>query len=442
MRARVAILTFGVSLLALPPAPAQVPAPQPVPYPLNVKPSTPQGTLTGVPVLPTRPAQYLPPPPNSNMFGTGVGVGNGVSLNGTLVMNAAPLKPQTRVFAVADLVNAPLVIPGAAALENTKQAHAHTLMKMIVALTKPESWERGGGAGTIDFIAASDSLCATNLPEVLAEVQKLLDGLRRMQDGMVNLEVHLVTVPAGFGAKAGWPTEVGFKNLTPTEAKKAVEALKAEKRAEMVAQPKLTLIDGYVGTVQTGSGIPFVGLSKGTDAIVQAKTEMVFVGTTLTCTPTIAMDGKSVTLKMSTSQIFPNGKAAVAGPEQTRTAFDTIESDGKVVLLDGSSAIQFIGARDVEQKVEHKVLPRVPYLGRLFKTVGVGSEKREVYQLVTVHIIKDEATLKAVVERDVRKDSPAPSCKSVERIRFESAPPATALTPKEIFGFYSGWFGK
>ena len=54
-------------------------------------------------------------------------------------------------------------------------------MKTIVALTKPESWERGGGTGKIEFIAASDCLCVTNRPDALAEVEKLLAGLRRMQ---------------------------------------------------------------------------------------------------------------------------------------------------------------------------------------------------------------------------------------------------------------------
>ena len=79
------------------------------------------------------------------------------------------------------------------------------------------------------------------------------------------------------------------------------------KVADLVHAP---LIIPGAAALQVGTGIPFVAPPKGTDAIVQAKTTMFFVGTSLTCTPTIAMDGNSVMLKLSTSQTFPNGTPA------------------------------------------------------------------------------------------------------------------------------------
>ena len=117
---RLSILSLGVSLLALPAALAQVPAPPvqslapppapaPVPYPLKVKPSTPQATLTGVPALPPAPP-ILPSPPTKPYSG---------ELTWSMSSAPASTKPKTRVFEVADLVHAPLQVPGAAALENT-----------------------------------------------------------------------------------------------------------------------------------------------------------------------------------------------------------------------------------------------------------------------------------------------------------------------------------
>ena len=255
---RLSILSLGVSLLALPAALAQVPAPPaptPVPYPLIVKPSSPQATLTGVPALPPAPP-ILPSPPTKPYSG---------ELTWSMSSAPASTKPKTRVFEVADLVHAPLQIPGAAALENTAATTAHTLMKLIVAMAKPDTWERHGGAGKIEFIAASDCLCVTNSPEAIAEVTKVLDGLRRMQDQQVSVEVKLFTVPSGFGAKAGWPTAddkgIGApKYYTPEEMKKAAVEMKADQRVGMIARPTLTLTDGRTVTeAAMADGTPLPG---------------------------------------------------------------------------------------------------------------------------------------------------------------------------------------
>ncbi len=49
-----------------------------------------------------------------------------------------PVKPQSRIFEVADLVFAPILIPGAAAQENTRIGNAKSLTKLIVAMVKSE----------------------------------------------------------------------------------------------------------------------------------------------------------------------------------------------------------------------------------------------------------------------------------------------------------------
>ena len=126
---RLSILSLGVSLLALPAALAQAPPPAPVPYPLNVKPSTPQATLTGVPAQPATPQTfyvegqgglriYMPPAPP--ILPPAQSYPTGTTMPWMAVV--ASTKPKTRVFEVADLVHAPLQIPGAAALEKSLDA--------------------------------------------------------------------------------------------------------------------------------------------------------------------------------------------------------------------------------------------------------------------------------------------------------------------------------
>ena len=413
MRTRVSILSFGVCLLALPALTAQVPDAKAVPYPLNVKPSTPQGTLTGVPVMPSKALPVTPPSGSDLPFA-----------------NTAPVKPQTRVFAVADLVHAPLVIPGAAALENTKAAHAQTLMKMIVALTKPESWERGGGTGAIQFIAASDSLCVTNAPDVLAEAQKLIEGLRRMQDRQVSLEVQLVTVPAGFGAKAGWPTtddkgKTTPKLSTPEEVKKAVAEMKGDKRVELVSNPKMTLFDGQAGLFHVLQNVEVPGTSGGSVQTVGSTT--VEIGTKFECLPTVSLDGKTIALKLNTSH-----------SALTHGGVSTVQNRSSVAVPCGNTAIVHLGSVSAEERIESKLpaLSKVPYLERLFHTVGVRTVERDVYQIVTVRIIKETDFAPAIKSSDCVT---SPCCKSSCGIEVAAQKPVDL--PKHLFSTWIGWFG-
>ena len=226
MRFHFSILSLGVLLLALPTALAQLP-PQALPLqrssPLNTHPMLAH-RVNGTPTLLTRCASiggdetsklshpmlaHLTAPPYQQSQISGelkMEAQPGVTFQRFTVASTTPDKPKTRVFEDVDLVDASLQIPGAASLKSSKADTAHTLMKLIVAMTAPESWELGGGTGTIEFIAASDSLCITNALDVLAQVTKLLENLRRLQNQQVSVEVQIVSVRAGFGDKAGWPS--------------------------------------------------------------------------------------------------------------------------------------------------------------------------------------------------------------------------------------------
>ena len=433
---RLSILSLGVSLLALPAALAQVPAPPaptPVPYPLIVKPSTPQATLTGVPALPPAPP-ILPSPPTKPYSG---------ELTWSMSSAPASTKPKTRVFEVADLVHAPLQVPGAAALENTAATTAHTLMKLIVAMAKPDTWERHGGAGKIEFIAASDCLCVTNSPDAVAEVAKVLDGLRRMQDSQVFLEVTLLTAPAGFGAKAGWPTlldkgKVEPKYFTPDEVKKVVADMKGDPRVRAFSRPSMAMTDGQAGLFQVTQAVAVQRItpSKTEPGVTAVSHETIDLGTTFNCTPALSIDGKSIQLKMETTHTsysdmthLPNGVTA--------KAMNTLKNNTSVALPCGHSAIVYLGKQSVEERIETRVpaLSKVPYLDRLFRNTGVKVVEQDVYQIVTVRRLKDvdfaPATTLPV----------APCCKPGVELRLNLTAPKAIQVPKQVFSHGSGWFG-
>ena len=286
-----------------------------------------------------------------------------------------PVKPQSRIFEVADLVFEPILIPGAAARENTRIANAKTLTKLIVAMVKSESWERHGGAGKLDFIAASDCLCVTNTPEIVADVAKMLENLRKMQDRSVMIQVSFFTMPAGFGAKAGWVEKgkTSTKLWTACEAKKAYELMKTEKQLCMLSTPTLCLFDGQVGMF----GEIVLDLQPRTLANATEPTEpkSVKVGLKLLCTPTVSADGQSIQLKMETEYTSLSG---------------TVSSPINVALPEGNSALVFLGNQKVVERIETRVqaLSQVPYLDRMFRTVGVNPVDQEIYQIVTARVLE------------------------------------------------------
>ena len=294
------------------------------------------------------------------------------------ISTAAPTKPvksQSRIFEVADFVHTPILIPGAAVQENTRIGNAKTLTKLIVAMVKSESWERHGGAGKLDFIAASDCLCVTNSPEIVADVAKMLENLRKMQDRSVMIQVSFFTMPAGFGAKAGWVEKgkTSTKLWTACEAKKTYELMKTEKQLCMLSTPTLCLFDGQVGMF--GEIVLDLQPLKLASATEPTEPKSVKVGLKFLCTPTVSADGQSIQLKMETEYTSLSG---------------TVSSPINVALPEGNSALVFLGNQKVVERIETRVqaLSQVPYLDRMFRTVGVNPVDQEIYQIVTARVLE------------------------------------------------------
>ena len=315
------------------------------------------------------------------------------------ISTAAPTKPvksQSRIFEVADFVHTPILIPGAAVQENTRIGNAKTLTKLIVAMVKSESWERHGGAGKLDFIAASDCLCVTNSPEIVADVAKMLENLRKMQDRSVMIQVSFFTMPAGFGAKAGWVEKgkTSTKLWTACETEKANELMKTEKQLCMLSAPTLCLFDGQVGMF--GQIVPDLQPRTLANATEPTEPKSVEVGLKrlctptvsadgqikLLCTPTVSADGQSIQLKMETDYWSLSG--TVSSP------INRVYNSSIVVLSEGNSALVFLGNQKAVERIQTRVqaLSQVPYLDRMFRTESVTPIEQEVYQIVTARVLK------------------------------------------------------
>ena len=122
------------------------------------------------------------------------------------------------------------------------------------------------------------------------------------------------------------------------------------------------------------------------------------------------MDGKTIALKLDTHYSILNNGGGVS----------TMQNRSGVSLPCGNSAIVHLGTITVRERFETRVpaLSTLPYLDRLFRTTGIGSVEQDVYQIVTVRIVKEAQPVKS-------------SCTATKPV----------VVPKQTFSCGIGWFG-
>ncbi|HKB01425.1 MAG TPA: hypothetical protein VKD90_04355 [Gemmataceae bacterium] len=88
------------------------------------------------------------------------------------------------------------------------------LIRLITQTIKPDSWTSQGGEGTIEYFPIGLALVINQSPEVIEEVERLLESLRRLQDLEVSIEVKVVSLSELFYERIG----VDFAMGIPTNA--------------------------------------------------------------------------------------------------------------------------------------------------------------------------------------------------------------------------------
>jgi type II secretory pathway component GspD/PulD (secretin) len=89
------------------------------------------------------------------------------------------------------------------------------LIRLITTTIKPDSWSQLGGEGSIEYYPIGLALVINQSPEVIEEVERLLESLRRLQDLEVSIEVKVVSLAETFYERIG----VDFAMGIPTNAK-------------------------------------------------------------------------------------------------------------------------------------------------------------------------------------------------------------------------------
>jgi type II secretory pathway component GspD/PulD (secretin) len=155
--------------------------------------------------------------------------------------------------------------------------------------------------------------------------------------------------------------------------REAVKSLKSDGQIDVLARPQILTLDGQQAEVQIGQLSP----TGGPDSHVE-------IGLCVHVTPTVwACNGfVGLDFGLEMSELTADGLGVNAQQMQSKA----VVPDGGTVVVGGMKKV-------VETRHECKVplLGDLPYLGRLFTTVGVGHETAVTVIVVTPHVIREAA---------------------------------------------------
>jgi hypothetical protein len=224
------------------------------------------------------------------------------------------------------------------------------LIKRITEAVAAGRWVEG----KIEYRAKDMSLVVTQTAAAQREVAALLQTLRHAQEVEVSLEVRMVSVSEETFERIGIDFEKGA-SLSGAASGRTIQVVQADQRAKVLQAPKVTCFDKQRVNFRLAEDGAHVALS---------------------VTPTVSADRRFVRLHLWLRR---------DGTEDERV---------KAVLADGCSVSlpAWTVTRETRQEFGPPVLSRIPYVNRLFKSVGYGRETEKVFLMVTTRaIIQEEA---------------------------------------------------
>jgi general secretion pathway protein D len=342
-------------------------------------------------------------------------------------------KPVRVTYQIADLV-VPVpsgVVAAPVSGASTTVTREERLIKQITSMVEPRSWSDKGGSGTIDYHPLTMSLVINQTPAVQEQIRDMLKSLRRLQNQQVALEVRFLSVDetvaerlseefkgkGGITLVAASDTPLRLAFLNDAERSRLLEVVQGDRRANIVQTPKVTMFSGQSSTLEVSEQKSFVtgvdcSIASNGNQIFQPIVEEIPVGMRLTARPVISDDQRSVSLGLSVNvsklddpefdlsaiTLPPMPADENAEPAQPLTQLlqhpriSRFGLDGTFTIRDGSTALISGWKREHGVRTESglPVLSDIPYLGRLFKSMGYTREKECVIMIVTPRIIVAE----------------------------------------------------
>lgn len=271
--------------------------------------------------------------------------------------------------------------------------------------------------------------------------------------GGPNLTVPVApaTIPGGVALAA---TAGALANITgmvgDMDVSAVVRALSQKQGSDLLSSPKVTVLSGNTATITVAQEMRYpqsygeiqsqVGSSAGTGSggagvTITAGTPQEFasrnVGVEMKVTPTVEEDDFSISLDLNPkvtefegfveyggpSVAISSGTTVTVPPGFYQPIFSVREITTRVTLWDGATLVMGGLTREEVKKVHDKVpiLGDVPLLGRLFRSKGQSSQKRNLLIFVTANLVSPGGGLRP---RNASEPSEGPSTAIVKTPTF------------------------
>jgi len=280
-----------------------------------------------------------------------------------------------KTFDVADLVcppaDSPLAKPGtdramSAAAKAYIDVRGEDLLATIRARVDRACWDQHGGGAKLAVTTDGKALVVSG-PEATADaVGACVETVRKLRTAMVKVDMVLVQVDSANDEFAKLLGDKGTASLSAEDFNVTMRRLKACGTLDVLSRPMLMLTNQQTGFFQVGQVAPTTNGKP--------------VGVVSRITPDLSADPKTVRLAVE-----------IQHSECVGGKVDCVQTQTHLLVPDGGTMAVKVGTREVERKSEMKVpvVGDVPYLGRLFRTVGVHSEKQDVVAVLTVTRVSD-----------------------------------------------------
>jgi len=279
----------------------------------------------------------------------------------------------------------------------------------------------------------SNTLLLSASPRYFDRFKQLIDELDQPQ-AQVLIQVILAEVTLGKNSELGveWTvrtrdggvatatgTDFGVANdvkqlggfssaITGRDVGFVLRALEADSRLEVLSRPQILTADNQKATINIGQRIPLVTDSRVSGAtdnpIVINSYRYEDVGVLLTVTPKISPDGfvkmevEPTVSEISSSQVTVSPGVNVPIISQRKATTTVSVQSGQSVIIGG-----LISTSDDRRRSKVPFLGNVPYLGVLFRSSKMTTDRKELLIILTPQVLLTAGDGKRLTQEELRR---------------------------------------
>ncbi len=222
------------------------------------------------------------------------------------------------------------------------------------------------------------------LPQVFIDAQILEINSDAISNLGVGLSNALLTTATEQSETFGQvPMEIQPFVRSPIAISATLNMLKAQGKARVLANPRVTTMDGEEASVVTGERIPIFVTETNGNQTFQIKQDIV-AGIELKITPRVN-EGEIITTRIRTEVSNITGVTSAGYPTTSSREATTIirVKAGETIVIGG-----LLEDRTIKQTSKLPLLGDIPFLGRLFSSVRQENKQTELFIFITPYLVK------------------------------------------------------